>query len=137
MTDMAELVEITALEAWERLRKNGRAVLLDVRSEPEWDFVGVPLVDGYLQISWRHWPDMRINPDFLVELDAAGVDRDTPLLLMCKAGVRSREAGEFLLRRGFLHCFNISDGFEGERDEKGRRRRMSGWVAAGLPWMQC
>jgi len=74
MADMAELVDITALEAWERLRGNGRAVLLDVRSEPEWDFVGVPLVDGYLQISWRHWPD---------------------------------------------------------------RRRTSGWVAAGLPWMQC
>ncbi len=134
---MVELVDITAREAWERLREDEQAVLLDVRSEPEWDFVGVPLVDNYLQISWRHWPEMQVNPDFLAELEASGVNRDTPLLLMCKAGIRSREAGEFLLEQGFVHCFNIRDGFEGERDETGRRCRIDGWVAAGLPWMQC
>jgi len=134
---MVELVEITAREAWNMLRKDGRAVLLDIRSEPEWEFVGFPLVDSYLQISWRRWPEMEINPDFAAELEASGVLPDTPLLLMCKAGVRSREAGEFLLERGFSRCFNIGDGFEGRRDGAGRRRRIDGWVAAGLPWMQC
>ena len=134
---MAKLKELTAREAWERLRADERVVLLDVRSEPEWDFVGVPLADNYHQVCWRHYPEMRVNPDFLVEVEASGIDRDAPVLLLCKSGVRSREAGEFLLSNGFSQCYNIVDGFEGERNDNGHRCRIDGWVAAGLPWIQC
>jgi len=37
---------------------------------------------------------------------------------------------------GFTEAYNILEGFEGDKDENGHRGNVSGWKAAGLPWMQ-
>ena len=129
--------DVKARKACEILREDPRAVLLDVRTEPEWDFVGVPLTGNYYQVEWRTYPDMGVNPDFLAEVRALGVAPDAPILLLCRTGIRSREAGAFLLQNGYMDCSNILEGFEGARDEKGRRRCVNGWIAEGLPWIQC
>lgn len=128
---------VTSREAWAILKAREDAVLVDVRTDAEWDFVGVPLVGRYVQASWQDYPDMRRNPDFLAEIRAAGLKAEQPLLLLCKAGTRSLDAARFLLRNGFVNVYNISDGFEGERNALGQRRCVDGWIAAGLPWMQC
>ena len=137
MQPLPQLKDITAIEAHRMLRADDRAVLVDVRSEPEWDFVGVPLVANYVQVCWRAWPDMRVCDDFLDEFAAFDIPRDAPLLMLCKSGGRSRQAGLFLLQNGYARCYNVRDGFEGDRNDHGQRRCVNGWIASGLPWMQC
>ncbi len=128
---------ISALDAFRLLERDPHTVLLDVRTPAEWDFVGVPLVDHYLQVEWRIYPEMAINPDFLQEVKAAGIAPEQPLVVMCKMGGRSREAASFLVRNGFLQVYDMTDGFEGAPNDYGHRRCVNGWVAAGLPWLQC
>ncbi len=128
---------LKAPQAFRLLQDDAQAVLVDVRSCAEWDFVGVPLVDNYVQVEWRMYPDMAVNPDFLAEVAAAGLTPQTPLVLLCRSGQRSREAGMFLLENGFSAVYNVVDGFEGTHNDYGHRRSVNGWVAAGLPWLQC
>ncbi len=134
---MSDVKRITSREAWAILTSCQDAVLVDVRTDAEWDFVGVPLVGRSVQVSWQDYPHMQRNPDFLAEIHAAGVRPNQPLLLMCKAGSRSFAAAEFLAQNGFKTVFDIRDGFEGERNAQGQRRCVDGWIAAGLPWIQC
>ncbi len=131
------LRDISAMEAFRLLQHDPDAVLLDVRTEAEWEFVGVPLVENLVQVEWRILPDMRINPDFLKEVRTQGLVPQQPVLVMCKMGGRSREAASFLLENGFAHVYNVTDGFEGDPNAYGHRRSVNGWIAAGLPWIQC
>ena len=131
------LSEIKALDAFRLLEREPDAVLLDVRTTAEWDFVGVPLVEHYAQVEWRLYPDMHVNPDFLAEVRAAGITPDHAVVVMCKMGGRSREAATFLIENGFERVHNMVDGFEGVPNDYGHRRCVNGWIAAGLPWLQC
>ena len=137
MSPEIEVPEVSVREACRILREDPDAVLLDVRTAPEWDFVGVPLVSNYAQVEWRLYPDMTINPDFLSEVEALSLPKRGRILCLCKSGGRSREAAAFLLQNGYSECYNIREGFEGERNEVGHRRCVNGWIAEGLPWMQC
>ena len=132
-----EVPDISAREACDILRRDPQAALLDVRTMAEWDYVGVPLVTRYFQVEWRIYPDMTINPDFLAEVEALDLPKEGPILVMCRTGIRSREAGAFLLQNGYAACYNIVDGFEGDRNRFGQRRSVNGWIAEGLPWIQC
>ena len=86
-----------------------------------------------------------INPNFAAEvrkLILGGLDHDSrghnvPILLICRSGKRSLEAGNLLLNEGFHDVYNIEDGFEGELDENHHRSTLAGWRFAGLPWSQC
>jgi len=132
--------DITAREAWEMLRKDPRAVLVDVRSEPEWRFVGVPDLTGIgkrtVLASWQHYPGMSHNPDFLAEVAAAGVQPEQTVLFLCRSGARSRSAAMALTERGYRTCYNVAGGFEGSHDGARHRGTSDGWKAAGLPWSQ-
>lgn len=120
------------------------AVLVDVRSRPEWTFVGVPDLAAIgkqaLFLEWQAYPAMLVDAQFADRLLAAlaqkGVPDDAPLLFLCRSGARSQAAAIALTGRGRPNCFNISDGFEGPRDDEGHRGRTAGWKAAALPWGQ-
>ncbi len=132
--------DVTSREAWEVLERDPRAVLLDVRTDAEWSYVGLPdlsvLEKRTLQVSWQHYPEQTLNPDFVEEVTGHDLVRDQPLLIICRSGVRSRHAAIALSARGYSRCYNVSDGFEGGHDEQRHRGVQEGWKAAGLPWRQ-
>lgn len=122
------------------LSREPAALLIDVRSAPEWEYVGRPdpeaLGRRVVFVSWKSWPGMVPNERFVEEVAAVGAVPERPLLLLCRSGQRSRDAAIALTRAGFGPCYNISDGFEGPKDEEGHRNTVAGWRAAGLPWVQ-
>jgi len=143
MSKKDALKEIDPVAAHEILQANPRAVLIDIRSSMEFLFVGHP--SGAVHIPWIDEPDWVINPQFAPQvrkLMLGGVgaqhrDSDAPVILICRSGKRSREAGEFLLEQGFTEVYNISEGFEGDLDEHHHRSTIGGWRFRGLPWEQC
>jgi len=136
--------DISASEAWEILTREPKAQLIDVRTIAEWNFVGLPDLSPLGRqvhcIEWQQFPSMAPNPDFVPEakaaVGAAGAAQDTPILLLCRSGARSRAAAMALARAGFGKAFNIAEGFEGNLDVQGRRGQTGGWKASGLPWRQ-
>lgn len=132
--------DIGPQQAWELLAENPDAVLVDVRTEAEWKFVGVPdtssVAKPTLLIEWVDSTGAR-NTGFLDQLRTALVDRpaDAPVVFLCRSGQRSAHAADTATAAGIAPSYNISDGFEGPLDEFGHRGG-AGWRALGLPWRQ-
>ena len=124
--------DLTPEEAWRVAQEYPGAKLLDVRTPEEWALVG--RVPGAVEIAWWLFDGWKPNPRFLEEAKKALRPADT-ILLLCRSGVRSREAGALLSSEGFGSCFNILEGFEGDKNEAGRRI-VAGWKVRGLPWSQ-
>ena len=121
-------------QAYDFLHKTPNAVFIDVRSEMEFLFVGHPV--GAIMIPWNDGPDWEINPHFVSHVKkAASVDR--PLVLICRSGNRSLDAGAALEKTGFTQVSNVLHGFEGELSDDHRRNCLTGWRFEGLPWEQC
>ena len=123
-------------EAHERLKKNANAVLIDVRTQPEWTFVGVPQVDRLVRLSWQVYPQMEINSRFVDEVEGMSLPKDAEILCICRSGARSASAASALARAGYENCWNVAEGFEGDKDGKGQRGKNNGWKSHGLPWVQ-
>ncbi|MDP7666530.1 MAG: rhodanese-like domain-containing protein [Rhodospirillales bacterium] len=140
MNDTSYAGDVTPDQAWRALESEADAVLVDVRTESEWHYVGLPdlseLGKEPLLISWQFFPAMDPNPEFASALEAACPDRNARLLFLCRGAIRSKEAAIAMTARGFTRCYNVSGGFEGPVDEERRRGRVSGWKAAGLRWAQ-
>jgi len=132
--------DVSSKESWEVLSREPEAVLVDVRTDAEWAFVGLPdlskLEKSPILVPWQTFPDMRINPNFAEEVGAKGVRREQTVFLICRSGQRSRQAAMALSDAGYGPCFNVSDGFEGGHDAERHRGTTEGWKAAGLPWTQ-
>lgn len=132
--------DVSPKEAWDMLTKEDSAVLVDCRTDAEWNFVGIPdlgsLDKDVALIPWQEYPAMGLNPGFVDQVTALGVDRDAPVLFLCRSGQRSRSAAQALTAAGFSRAFNISDGFEGPPDGDRHRGRTAGWKVSGLPWKQ-
>jgi len=109
------------------------AKLVDVRTKPELLYVGK--VPGSLAVEWQTYPGSRENPEFLAEL-AAAVPKDTPVMFLCRSGVRSHSAADAATRAGWREAYNVLEGFEGNKDADGHRSTVGGWRKAGLPWTQ-
>lgn len=123
-------------EAFTMLQADPQALLIDVRSEIEYLFVGHPV--GAIHVSWNDGPDWEINPHFVGEVrKLAGHGGERPVILICRSGNRSEAAGEALVAAGFSAVFSVSHGFEGELDENHHRNTLNGWRYDGLPWQQC
>jgi len=135
-----QVSDIDPQAAWELLRRRPEAVLVDVRSRVEFDYVGHPI--GAVHIAWKEFPDWQVNPAFVAELRRAlvragrGAPEQVPVLTICRSGVRSREAAEALAQQGFKELYNVAEGFEGERDGERHRGTVNGWRCRGLPWEQ-
>jgi rhodanese-related sulfurtransferase len=110
----------------------GEAVLVDVRSDAEREWVGQ--VPGAAAVAWKQWPGMALNADFDAQIRAAA-PAGKKLVLLCRSGVRSISAAKRATELG-LEAYNILEGFEGAVDENGHRGNQGGWRLRGLPWRQ-
>lgn len=134
--------DISPDEAW-NLMKDG-AVLVDVRTRPEWTFVGTVEPEAGMAEpigrEWQVYPAMQVDPGFAdtlaAQVEAQGGTADTPLVFLCRSGVRSLAAARAMSAAGHPNSYNIAGGFEGDPDGEGHRGRVNGWKAAGLPWRQ-
>jgi rhodanese-related sulfurtransferase len=99
--------DISPQQAWAWVQA-GQAVLVDVRSDAEREWVG--FVPGAVALAWKQWPGMAINPESIA------------------AARRATELG--------VQAYNILEGFEGDPDPQGHRGRIGGWRMRGLPWRQ-
>lgn len=132
--------DLKPTEAWKLLTENRGAQLVDVRTRPEWMFVGLADLTSLgrrpvLQ-SWQVFPGMEIDANFTAELADQLADKDAPLLFICRSGGRSRAAAQAMTAAGYRRCYNVAEGFEGNPDAERHRGKTGGWKAAGLPWVQ-
>jgi rhodanese-related sulfurtransferase len=127
---------MTPLEAWAYLQSRGDALFVDVRMEIEYLYVGHP--PGVVHVAWYEYPQMQPQPQAFVEQvrREAGGDTARPVVLICRSGKRTVEAGEALEAAGFAEVVNVLHGFEGDLDEHFQRGRRNGWRHDGLPWEQ-
>jgi rhodanese-related sulfurtransferase len=125
--------ELTPREASELLRLAPGAKIVDVRTRAEWDWVG--RVPDAVEIEWNQYPGGVRNPHFVAELKRQ-VDPEALVMFLCRSGVRSIGAATAATEAGFGDCYNILEGFEGDKDANGHRNNIGGWRCAGLPWHQ-
>ncbi|MFC7735557.1 rhodanese-like domain-containing protein [Roseomonas sp. GCM10028921] len=132
--------DISAKDSYEALRSDPDAVLVDVRTDAEWNFVGIPdLAEAGKQpalVPWQLYPSMQVNGAFLEGLRRAGATPLSKIYFLCRSGARSLAAAQAAQAAGFPHSFNVADGFEGPVDAEGHRGTQAGWKASGLPWRQ-
>lgn len=121
-------------EAHEVLKQYPAARLVDVRTEAEIAWVGY--VPEALHIEWNSWPEGEQNEGFIDELRKAVPTGDAPILFLCRSGARSHRAALAAVAAGYTNCFNVLEGFEGDRDANDHRSTVGGWRFAGLPWAQ-
>ena len=134
---------VSATDAHKLLQENPRAVLVDIRSTMEYLFVGHPT--GSIHVAWIDEPDWTVNPHFVTDVRKVMLGGATshddiggaPVVLICRSGKRSIDAGKSLLEAGFSNIFYVDEGFEGELDEHRHRGTVGGWRFHGLPWEQC
>jgi rhodanese-related sulfurtransferase len=126
---------LTPRQAWDFLQANPDALFVDVRMEIEYLYVGHP--PGVVHIAWYEYPELRAHPEqFVAQVQREAGRTDRPVVLMCRSGKRTLEAGQALEAAGFGEVVNVLHGFEGELDEHFQRGRISGWRFEGLPWEQ-
>lgn len=134
---------ISPAEAWAMMQENPQVYLIDVRTTMEYLMVGHPA--NAIHIPWLDEPDWTPNPRFAAQVREVmlggllGSDEENApsVLLICRSGRRSAEAGKVLIKGGFHNVYNIRGGFEGPLDNDHHRSSISGWRHDGLPWQQC
>lgn len=146
MTDRGSPIpEVGPREAWRILSEDKSAVLVDVRTAPEWTFVGwsdlSALGKETIRLEWKSWPDMSPNPAFVGALMEELGDMPSRLLFICRSGARSMHAAQAvaaaLSAKGeSVPCINVAEGFEGDLDKLAHRGGLNGWKAHGLAWRQ-
>jgi rhodanese-related sulfurtransferase len=140
-SEASSIIEnVAPIQTWEALRADAGARLVDVRTDAEWNFVGVADLTAVgkqtVLIPWQMYPTMQRNGGFEDNLKQAGLTAENTIYFICRSGVRSRAAAEAARAAGFPAVFNVADGFEGPPDVEGHRGGTAGWKADGLPWRQ-
>ena len=132
--------DVDPTQAFEMLKADPKAILVDVRTKAEWMFVGYPDIKSLgkevFMIQWREFPKMERSVDFIEDLSSKVLDKNVAIFFLCRTGGRSQEAAIEMTRIGYSNCYNIAYGFEGELDPRGHRGLVSGWKASKLPWRQ-
>ncbi len=129
---------------WQGLVSRPKSQLIDVRTRAEWTYVGLPDLGSIgkrpVLVEWQTFPDQAVDPRFIErlagELKALGVEKDDELFFICRSGGRSLAAAKAMAELGYRACHNVAGGFEGPLDDDRHRGSVSGWKAAGLPWLQ-
>jgi len=124
---------LTPREAWEVWQLAPGSRLVDVRARAELDWVG--RIPGTVEIEWQTYPDNQPNPHFLTHLKHE-IDHESLTMFICRNGVRSSAAAKAANEAGIIDCYNVLEGFEGDKDANGQRNNIGGWRHAGLPWTQ-
>jgi rhodanese-related sulfurtransferase len=134
---------LTPNQAWQLTQDDPRTILVDIRSSMEYLFVGHP--KGAVHVPWIDEPEWTVNPHFVTEIRKLLLggavctveEQCAPVVLICRSGKRSLDAGQVLLDSGLTHVFHVDEGFEGELDDQHHRSTIGGWRFHGLPWEQC
>jgi rhodanese-related sulfurtransferase len=143
--DGEKAVDDVDVEAtWQGLVSRPKSQLIDVRTRAEWTYVGLPDLGSIgkrpVLVEWQTFPDQAVDPRFIErlagELKALGVEKDDELFFICRSGGRSLAAAKAMAELGYRACHNVAGGFEGPLDNDRHRGSVSGWKAAGLPWLQ-
>jgi len=121
--------QILSKEVKGYLINNPKCVLLDVRTEEEWNTDGKP--DGEKVALKTHFltiqfVDKTFNQNFIEDFNKLNIKKDHEILAICMGGLRSQVATELLTKEGY-NCINISDGFLGNSENMG-------WKKSGLPY---
>ncbi len=124
---------LTPAEAFAVLESAPGARLVDVRTRAELDWVG--RIPGAVEVEWLRYPGMARNENFIQQLKQQ-VDAESTLFFLCRSGARSDQAARLATEAGFAACYNILEGFEGDKDANNHRNTVGGWRRAGLPWVQ-
>ena len=117
------------------MQADATAVMIDIRMEIESMYVGRP--PGAINVPWYEYPDF--TPDavgFCNAIDHEVGDKNKTVVLLCRSGQRSVDAGNALEAAGFTDVVNVLHGFEGDLDDKFHRSSVNGWRFDGLPWEQ-
>ena len=121
--------QILSNEVRDYIKDNPKSVLLDVRTEEEWNPDGKP--DGEKEALKTHFLtiqffDKTFNQNFIEDFKKLNIKKDHEILSICMGGLRSQVATELLTKEGYS-CINISDGFLGNSENVG-------WKKSGLPY---
>lgn len=131
--------DLTPEQAWQELADDPATVLVDCRTRPEWEFVGVPdlaeLGKQTVLVEWQTYPSGVVNPEFVEQLRSGGVTEENRLIFLCRSGARSISAAEAATAAGLGPAYNVLEGFEGPTGPDGHRGAV-GWRARKLPWRQ-
>ena len=123
------------LDAWAHLQQEPDTLFIDVRMEIESKYVGHP--PGVVNIPWVEYPALKPDPaGFVAAVDRLARSKDQTLVLICRSGERTVDAGIALEKAGYTQVVNVLEGFEGDLDEDQHRGTESGWRFDGLPWTQ-
>lgn len=124
--------EVSPEETYQYLKQHA-GLLVDVRTIPEWQSVGMPDISStkgaFAPVSWKIAPNMVLNTEFANQIAETGIDKSTPIFFLCRSGGRSLDAAVTMTQAGYTCCFNVTGGFEGGSDN-------IGWKAANLPCKQ-
>lgn len=128
-------------EAWAWLQAHAgdppeqAPLFVDVRMEIESLYVGRP--PGVVHVAWYDYPDLTPDPErFARQVEEEASRKDRPILLICRSGKRTLDAGKALEAAGFTDVAHVVHGFEGELNERFHRSTVNGWRHDGLPWEQ-
>ncbi|MDR2626017.1 MAG: rhodanese-like domain-containing protein [Zoogloeaceae bacterium] len=124
---------LTPLEANDVWQLAPGAKLVDIRTRAELELIG--RIPGAVEIEWAFYPSGAQNPNFMRQLKTR-VDREALVLFICRSGNRSDDASREATRVGYTACYNVLEGFEGDKDANAQRGKVGGWRLAGLPWFQ-
>ncbi|MBI5659791.1 MAG: rhodanese-like domain-containing protein [Nitrosomonadales bacterium] len=120
-------------EAYEIMQSAPGAKLVDVRTRAELDWVG--RIPSAVEVEWATYPGMKPNPHFIAQFEQL-VDREALVMFICRSGVRSHSAAALATQAGYPDCYNVLEGFEGDRDAGRHRKAVNGWCKRELPWEQ-
>ncbi len=126
-------LNIVSEKAFQLLQSEQKSYLIDVRTEYEWETIGVPNLEklrkSVLFICWPNIVDLAFV-DNLTKILKSNFKFSDKLLFICRSGSRSRIASEIAVNNNFKFCYNIIDGFEGSNIGNGK----IGWKYQDLPW---
>ena len=144
--NMTTIINANPSEAWTGLAEGSDAILVDVRTNAEWSFVGIPDLSPVNKqvklIEWNQFPTMAQNEEFASQLmDDLNGSAPSNVYFLCRSGVRSLAAAALMIdvfaAQGWsVNCINVTEGFEGDLDSDVHRGKLNGWKARGLAWRQ-
>ena len=142
---MSYSADLSPTQVWAMMEEYpDNVVVVDVRTQAEWSFVGLPettpVMKPVVAQEWQMFPSMSVDPEFTAalanKLSRLSLDKDAKLCFLCRSGVRSMAAASAMSSEGYANTYNVAGGFEGDPDAHGHRGTQNGWKAEGLPWRQ-
>ncbi len=132
--------DVAPKECWAALEAVPESALIDVRTQAEWAFVGLPnlhsLGKDTHRIEWQCFPSMALNENFTTELQTSVPNKTAPVFFICRSGQRSASAAQAAQKIGYAHSYNVAGGFEGDADADGHRGQLNGWKKENCAWYQ-